>query len=465
MCLLAGFVSFEVINWRTRVYEEDRISDLMLTEAHAFTQGTPQEIAWMIQAQLSHPFHGIHQPLIVSALLTATGKPIEGNLDHIPSDLPVDGAVHKVVLAPAGSLQQARTVIAVAEPLPNGDVLVVGRDIRVVATLRDIVVMALLPGAIWLIVLALGAGLWSNHRARGRLTAITQALERVMHGDMAERLPFSDDHDEITQLALSVNQMLAEIERLLIEAKGVSDTIAHDLRTPLARVRAMLERGREKAATLGELAAISDRAIASLDQAQTIITALLRIGEIQSGQRRAGFQTNDLNEILDTAAELYHSIAEEKGIQFAVATTPQAIPVFCDRDLMIEVAANLLDNAIKYTPAGGNVAIAVSVSAEGPVLSVSDNGFGIPSGERAIIMRRFHRLPQACKLPGTGLGLSIVQAIVQLHGFSIDIADSSPGCVFVLKCWSRPVQSQKGPAVEGRPASDPSQPRLQNSFT
>jgi signal transduction histidine kinase len=448
MCLLAGFVLFEVINWRTRVYEHDRITDFVLTEAAAFTQGTQREICWMIQANLSHSSVGLHQPLVVSALIDQTGKAIVGNLDRVPDDLPVDGKPHEVVLAPQGSGTTSRSVVAVAERLAGGDVVVVGRGLGVVATLRDIVMMALLPGAIWLIVPALGTGLWSNHRARVRLTMINQAIGRIMRGDVAERLPVGDDRDAITLLTVSVNQMLAEIERLLIEAQGVSDAIAHDLRTPLARVRMILERGRDKAKTLDDLVTVSDRAIGDLDQAQTIITALLRIGDIQSGQRRSGFQMNDLNQVIDRAAELYRPIAEERGVTFTATTPARPLLVSCDRDLMVEVAANLLDNAIKFAPVGGEVEIRLSESAEGPVLCVGDNGPGIPYSERTTIMGRFQRLPQAHKVPGTGLGLSIVHAVALLHGFPIEIKDRNPGSLFILKCWVSSVTSQKTAAKE-----------------
>jgi signal transduction histidine kinase len=464
MCLLAGFVLFSVINWRTRAYEHDRITDFVLTEAGAFTQGTEREIIWMIQANLSHSPAGFHRPLAVSALISQTGKAIAGNLDHVPDDLPVDGKPHEIMLTPQGSSMMPRSVIAVAERLPDGDVVVVGRGLGVVATLRDIVMMAFLPGAIWLIVPALGTGLWSNHRARARLAAINQAIGRIMRGDMSERLPVGDGHDVITQLTVSVNQMLAEIERLLIEAKGTSDAIAHDLRTPLARVRTVLERGRDKAKTLEELVTVSDRAIGDLDQAQTIITALLRIADIKNGQRRSGFEMNDLNQVVDRVAELYGPIAEEKGIDFTATTSPNPLLVSCDCDLIVEVAANLLDNAIKFTPVGGEVKITLSESAEGPLLCVSDNGPGIPYSERATIMGRFQRLPQAHNVPGTGLGLSIVHAIALLHGFPIEINDKNPGSVFILKCWVSSATPQKTVAPEQKRTSRESQLRPLNSF-
>ena len=175
--------------------------------------------------------------------------------------------------------------------------------------------------------------------------------------------------------------MLAKIEGLLAEVQGVGDNIAHDLRTPLARVRTLLERGRDRARTLEELVAVTDRAIIGLDQAQSIITALLRIGEIEGGQRKSGFGDVNLTELVQEAGELYGPMAEAKPVHFEVRTDPTAL-VDGDRDLLIEAIANLLDNAIKFTPPGGTVRLQVTARGEGPVVSVSDTGPGI-APERA----------------------------------------------------------------------------------
>jgi hypothetical protein len=188
------------------------------------------------------------------------------------------------------------------------------------------------------------------------------------------------------------------------------------------------------------MTALIDRAIVGLDQAQAIITALLRIGEIEGGQRRAAFCNVDLNEIAAVAAELYAPMAEEKRIRLFLQTDAIA-PVYGDRDLLIEAIANLIDNAIKFSPTGGEVGLAVTDAPAGPVIRVTDTGPGIPPAERAAVMKRFYRVDKSRHIQGSGLGLSIVLAIMTLHDFDVTVADadpgrSPPGCLFEIRCSS-----------------------------
>jgi signal transduction histidine kinase len=198
------------------------------------------------------------------------------------------------------------------------------------------------------------------------------------------------------------------------------------------------------------MAALFDRAIGGLDQAQSVITALLRIGEIESGQRRAAFGPVDLNEIVGVVAELYGPIAEEKGLQFLPRADVRST-VFGDRELIIEAVANLLDNAIKFTPPGGTVRLLAENRPPGPVIRVSDTGPGIPADQRAAVMKRFYRLDKSRHVAGSGLGLSIVLAIVHLHDFDIVVGDAQPGCWFELLCYPK--------AAETKPVKQPADHR------
>jgi PAS domain S-box-containing protein len=224
----------------------------------------------------------------------------------------------------------------------------------------------------------------------------------------------------------------ALLEEALQEAKVVGDNIAHDLRTPLTRVRLRLERGRENASTLEELRAVADQAIAGLDQSLTTITALLRITEIEHSRRREGFSEIELALLIREAGDLYEPIAENKGVTLRVEA-PDGAAVHGDRDLLFEAVANLLDNAVKFTPEGGRVELALLHQQRETVIRVSDTGPGIPEIEREAVTQRFYRSAQSRNIKGLGLGLSMVAAIIKLHSFRLQIS-VGPGCTVEIAC-------------------------------
>jgi PAS domain S-box-containing protein len=218
----------------------------------------------------------------------------------------------------------------------------------------------------------------------------------------------------------------ALLEEALQEAKVVGDNIAHDLRTPLTRVRVRLERGREHASTLEELRVVADQAIAGLDQSLTTITSLLRITEIEHSRRREGFSAVLLAPLIREVGDLYDPVAEEKGVTLRVET-PAGATVHGDRDLLFEAVTNLVDNAVKFTPEGGRVQLALLHQEGETVIRVSDTGPGIPEAEREAVTQRFYRSDNSRNIKGLGLGLSMVAAIIKLHGFRFTIS-AGPGC-------------------------------------
>src|ERR1700688_3619798 len=224
----------------------------------------------------------------------------------------------------------------------------------------------------------------------------------------------------------------ALLEEALQEAKVVGDNIAHDLRTPLTRVRLRLERGRERAATLEELRAVADQAIAGLDQSLTTITALLRITEIEHTRRREGFSDVQLAALLREAGDLYEPIAENKGVILRI-DAPDGAVVDGDRDLLFEAVANLVDNAVKFTPEGGSVDLALLDRKGETVIRVSDTGPGISEAEREAVTQRFYRSDKSRNTKGLGLGLSMVAAIIKLHSFRLTIS-AGPGCTAEIVC-------------------------------
>jgi signal transduction histidine kinase len=269
-------------------------------------------------------------------------------------------------------------------------------------------------------------------RALGRLSDVNRKIQSIVGGDLRERLPTRGSNDAFDQLAVGVNRMLGEIEALIHEIAGIGNNIAHDLRTPLTRVRVRLERGYKHASTLDELRAVVDQTIAGLDQSLTIITAMLRIAEIEHGRRLEGFSEVRLAPLLREVGDLYEPIAEDKHVTLRVEAADEAV-VRGDRDLLFEAVVNLVDNAVKFTPEGGHVDLALLGRDDEIVIRVSDTGPGIPETEREAVTKRFYRSDKSRSTEGLGLGLSLVAAIVKLHGFRLTIA-AGPGCAMEIVC-------------------------------
>ncbi len=231
---------------------------------------------------------------------------------------------------------------------------------------------------------------------------------------------------------ITVAVRAALLEEALQEAKVVGDNIAHDLRTPLTRVRIRLERGREHASTLEEFRAVTDQAIAGLDQSLTTITALLRITEIEHSRRREGFSEVQLAPLIREVGDLYDPIAEDKGV-ILWAEAPDGPTVQGDRDLLFEAVINLVDNAVKFTPKGGRVELVLLYQERETVIRVIDTGPGIPEIEREAVTQRFYRSDKTRNTKGLGLGLSMVAAIIKLHRFRLTIS-AGPGCTAEIAC-------------------------------
>jgi signal transduction histidine kinase len=267
--------------------------------------------------------------------------------------------------------------------------------------------------------------------------AIEAAVQPIMRGDLRQRLPISSRRDELDRLAGIVNTMLDEIERLMGEVKGVCDSIAHDLRTPLTRVRAQLHRLQRDLDASGSDAELVDRAVQDIDGLLDRFRALLRISELEDMHRRAGFADVNLVNTVQSVSEIYAPLAEDKQIRFQLEAAADVPAVRGDPHLLLEALSNIVDNAIKFTPPGGSVRIGISRSEQGPRVDVTDTGPGIPAPERGTVLQRFYRSASSSRaVTGLGLGLSIVAAIVKLHGFKLEIADAATsGARISLLCW------------------------------
>ena len=406
---------FAFIYWQTAVFESGRIGRTVLNEAAVIEREPPQGLTRDLQARFAGDLHR----LSFAALWAPDGRRLAGDVARYPADLPPDGRMHVVTVTrdTSGGPVEER-VTAIAKKLPDGRAVVVGRSRRDLQRLQSLVGRALALGLAPAMALSLAAGIWASTRTLSRVGVFRATLDSIMDSNLHERLPVSPARDDFDVLAVSVNRALDQLQRLLAELRDVGDGIAHNLRSPLARMRVRLEGGRRRASTLGELDDVAVQAIADLDQCFGTITALLRIGELESASRRSGFAEVDVSAMADEAAELYQPMAELRGLRFSVHA-PRGAGVFGDRDLLFEVCANLLDNAIKFAPVDGAVSIRVLPGDEGPILRVTDDGPGIPVAERDAVLQRFYRSAATANVPGTGLGLSLVAAILRLHGFGL----------------------------------------------
>jgi signal transduction histidine kinase len=371
--------------------------------------------------------------VLLAGLFGSDGRRIAGNLENLPPDLKPDNAVQSAVVDRVDeSGREKQAVRVIAGRLPNGDVLAIGRNVDEVEEIARVVGRALALGLLPAVLLCLAVGVALSARARRRIVEVNERVERIVAGNLRERLPHRNAGDPFSKLAMIVNGMLDEIETLVQSVAGVGNDIAHDLRTPLTRARLTLERGRTNARTLEQLQLVADKTIEALDQSLSIVTAILRLAEIEQSQRSAGFGKVALADLIREVADMYQPIAEDKGIALLIHSLHE-LNVHGDRDLLIEAVANLVDNAVKFTPAGGRVEIGLFPGHGESIVRVKDTGTGISEHERDAVLRRFYRSDKAGHTSGLGLGLNLVAAIVKLHGFRFTIRPGS-GCVVEIAC-------------------------------
>ena len=327
---------------------------------------------------------------------------------------------------PAG----AYPIVAQGRRLEKGEFLLVGESRYWAVRAQEAILRALAWGIAITVLLAAGGGTALGSRFLRRIEEINRTTRSIMDGDLSKRVPTRGGDDEMDNLALNLNAMLDRIQGLMESLKQVSDDIAHDLRTPLSRLRHRLEAAREKAGSDGE--PVIEQSIAELDAILETFSALLRIAQIESGARRVAFSDVSLAQIVSTVSETYAPVAEDNG-QRLNAVVDYASTIHGDRELLTQMVANLIENSIRHCPAGVDIAVAVGQEAGAPVVRVADNGPGIPAPERDKVFHRFYRLEASRTTPGSGLGLALVKAVADLHGASAELSDNHPGLRFTVR--------------------------------
>lgn len=371
-------------------------------------------------------------------LFSADGARIAGDIQSLPRALKLDESGHTLrdQLTVRGE-HSPKVVRAAGVRRPDGTILVIARDWTSLLHVRAVAIKALVTGGVLFLVLSIATGVLLSVRQMRRVRDIRRVTQRIAEGDLNQRLPIGG-RDELDMLSHLVNHMLDDIERLMTEVKDACDGIAHDLRTPLSHIRMLLGNLALHSKGKQETRHLIEEACYETDRLLDRFRAMLRISEIESLKRRSGFASVDLGSLVAELDDLYGPLAEDRGIRWTVNVLPTDT-VHGDRALLFEAFGNLLDNAIKFTPQGGQVHIALSQASQGPKLVISDTGPGIPEWEREAVLTRFYRADKSRHIPGSGLGLSIVTAVMHIHDFMLRVgpheAPASTGTSMTVECW------------------------------
>lgn len=400
-------------------------AELRILESEFNSEG-PLAVQMLIQERLR----------IVSAdhdrlyrLETADGQLVAGNVAFWPQDNPPPNRPFKL----ASRKFKGQTEVDLQwVPLAQGYRLLVGFDEIEIAQVRHDINRAALWGLLAMMLASLTAGYGITRAALRPVEAIRSAAQQIVDGDLRHRIPVRAGGDEFDRLGETLNAMLDRINALIASVRGATDSIAHDLRTPLARHRAQLEAALSHPPSAAELPGWIERNIADLDVVLSTFQSLLRIANVQSGLLRREFQSCELPQLIQDAVDYIEPLAEDKQQRIEFRPLPGP-PLNGHRDLLFQLLVNLLDNAVKYAPADSAIVIEAAGDAAGWELSVADSGPGIPEAERERVFDRLYRVDASRRLPGLGLGLSLVKAVIDLHRGSVSILDNAPGTRIVIR--------------------------------
>jgi signal transduction histidine kinase len=417
-----------LIYWQTVIYSTRQTDETIDAEITGLAeQYRERGLAGLVAVinERSNPERGSS---MLYLLTDQRQRPLAGNLTRWP-DLEVESdgwmRFHLSDDGRRGSsphIAQATTFV-----LAGGVQLLVGRDLAENVAFRNRIVVALASSGALTLLLGLVGGIGLSRRALARIETINRTGDLIRAGEFSHRIPLKGSGDEFDRLAQNLNAMLDQIERLMAGMRQVTDNIAHDLRSPLGRLRSRIEMALIEEPSTERYRDVLQQTISEADQLLATFTALLDIAEAEAGNARARMAPLDLAAFARDLADLYEPAAEEKGLTLAVETDPGPIEVRGDRHMLSRAVANLVENALKYTPAGGRVRVAVGIAGTTARLVVADDGPGIPEDERERVFDRFYRLEASRTTEGNGLGLSLARAVIGLHGGTITLEDNGPG--------------------------------------
>ena len=435
--LFAAFLlGFFALNTRRLITEQ--ITGIVNAEvadlAEQYEQGGIRRLVLAVDLRSRRPGSSLY------LVTTPSGEGLAGNIASLePGTLEKTGWAETAYRRLAETEPADHNALVRVSELPGGFRLLVGRDLEERERLFSIVAVAGRWSIAIMIVLGLGGGLFVSRRVLRRVDAMSDTARTIMAGDLSGRLPVTGSGDELDRLAANVNAMLERIEALLRGFKEVSDNVAHDLKTPLTRLRNRCEAALRSAKSEPEYRAALEDTIEESDGLIRTFDALLMIARAESGEAGGGMAACDAAEIARDVCELYEPLAEEQGLALAVEA-PGPAPVTAHRELISQALANLIDNAIKYAAPSpqrelanpAKILVMAGVEGDQVILSVGDRGPGIPQADRTRVVERFVRLEQSRSEPGSGLGLSLVAAVARLHGGDLRLEDNAPGLKAVL---------------------------------
>ena len=429
----AGFV-LGTVAWNVKGLMDEQIGQTIEAEigglAEQYAQGGMRRLVDIVERRSRVPGSSLY------LVTTFAGEPIAGNIASLPPGVLDHPGVVETGYQRPGDAEPQHRALARIFVLPGGFRLVVGHDLADREALRHVMSRALLTSLVWLILIGTLGGLFVARRVLRRVDAMSDTARTIMSGDLGRRLPVSGTKDELDRLAENLNAMLDRIAELMRGLQEVSDNIAHDLRTPLTRLRNGAEQALRGSSDPAEVRAALEKVIEESDGLIRIFNALLMIARVESGAARAIMASFDLGEVARDVAELYEPLAEDEDVDFRVAAD-EGLLVQGNRELLGQALANLVDNAFKYGVVRvGESRPCVEVSAhrlgDRVEIAVADRGPGIPDADRNRVLDRFVRLEGSRSQPGSGLGLSLVQAVAHLHGGELRLEDNAPGLRIVL---------------------------------
>jgi signal transduction histidine kinase len=433
----AAIVAIAYIYWNTTVLLSRQLNQTIDAElkglAEQYRAGGLEQLVRIVAERSGTPGNSLY------LVADSEGRRLAGNLSAITPDLWNSlGPVEFVYRRPAPGGVENRLAFANVFRLPSGYRLIVGRDIEDRRQLARLVRSTMLWGLGVMALFGIGGGYWVSRKLLARIDALSATTRTIMDGDLAERLPVNGSGDELDRLAENLNVMLARIEHLMAGLREVSDNIAHDLKTPLNRLRNRVEAALREPYDGPVYREALERTIEEADALIKTFNALLSIARIEAGAGGDNRETLDVSALLRDVAELYEPVAEERGLVLkAQAEAP--VLIRADRQLVGQAIANLIDNAIKYgtaesEPTGVKPEVTVNATAKDSIaeIVVTDRGPGVPLSDRERVLGRFVRLEASRSEPGSGLGLSLVAAVARLHGGSLRLEDNEPGLRVVL---------------------------------